>query len=285
MYFKTILTELLVYGSQLSACPTSRVFVDAPISQGATIFSDAISASSGDRVLARSTGTSSLNVDLFVIRESDSQIVAASQTSNSKEFIDFYAPSNDSYKIKISAITGSGTVHATFDRSIGTSCGAVSTPVDTCFGAVGSNCDGVPILSYCSDKADGLRECQVSVGSEMHDTCCSFPSNFNGKNCGGDGSQPTLCSKEWDHAWNDTGTTRQWPVTFNPTVVRYRTAGTQLAITVLLPNGSATSYPTSIGLKTPSGKSIWDEDAFRGWCLSGSYVRKWSWQGWYATCN
>ena len=156
-------------------------------------------------------------------------------------------------------------------------------PDSKCFGAVGSNCDGVgswPFgLAPCSLVGDGVHiDCQVSVGSQMHDTCC-MQNPTTGKCCHGDcpnlwellpfcddDSDP--CCIEWKHAFNDTasgfaGGVRQWTKRFE--LDHVAECGTVLAYTT--PDDS--SYPTESSFYPPTDGTtkIWWLDAQWGWCL------------------
>lgn len=92
---------------------------------------------------------------------------------------------------------------------------AATTPspgADHCVGAVGSNCDGIPVLAPCTTQG-GVTSCQMSIGAMLHDSCCS--NHPNGVNCGGKPST-TDCQDEWNHAEGDTAAGRQWTWRFNP---------------------------------------------------------------------
>lgn len=133
--------------------------------------------------------------------------------------------------------------------------------VDQCPGAVGSNCDGVPVAAPCRDE-NGARKCYVSVGAQLHDSCCS--NHPNGKRCGGNGTD-SACSVEWDHAQNDTAAARQWVLSFNasggwqkPYIRAYsRKSG-----------GQSIGMPTSETMFPPKGQKIWCGDA-PAFCRAG----------------
>ena len=208
---------------------------------------------------------------------------------------------------------GTDWIRLTSDRSDPRQCGTAGTKVDYCFGASSSNCDG------CSTKSDGRQSCPVSVGSQMHDTCCAH--NPLGDNCGGSSCNPgtsgtncgwiSNCSKEDDHAWNDGYASRRWTDTFDPTVPYYRplapsnksgdfayffdsdknlskpcgASGAPCSLTYpLSQNGDSVTMTRS--MKAPAGQGIWDVDAVNGWCASGLYGSKqWSVQGYWRECK
>jgi hypothetical protein len=156
---------------------------------------------------------------------------------------------------------------------------AVSNVPNTCFGASGSNCSGLP-NGFCTNSTTtaGWVNCSVSVGSQMHDTCCmQYP---GGENCNGSptaqyctppgnsgyGTPYRCCKAEWDHARNDMAAGRYWSWGFKESVVA--PAGTRLATTAVR-NGQVTAYPTSLSIKAKSGSTIWKTDAEMGWCANG----------------
>lgn len=194
---------------------------------------------------------------------------------------------------------GSDYVRFTSDKSSPAACGAVGTRVDYCFGASGSNCDGVYLVSACTTKSNAKVDCQVSVGSNLHDTCCSH--NPGGYNCGGTGNPSgwgSDCRSEYDHAYNDVGASRKWTRTMDPTEHVYRPNDSRTATTVdktgdFAQWSSLSTYdnrhrgtPTVNSFKAPAGQGLWDVDAVNGWCASGSYgAATWSLQGTYRVCN
>src|SRR5579859_7975631 len=78
-----------------------------------------------------------------------------------------------------------------------TSRAAETGDVDYCFGSVGANCSmcwGDPRLP------DDWVWCFVSVGSQLHDSCCS--NDPRGSYCGADSSDGN-CDEEWEHSIHD----------------------------------------------------------------------------------
>ena len=76
---------------------------------------------------------------------------------------------------------------------------------ETCYGAVGSNCD--TSMGATKDSSGKYWTAWVSAGSEAHDTCCHF--NPNGHMCGGS-SDNGACSNEWNAAVGDWGNGTQF---------------------------------------------------------------------------
>jgi len=149
----------------------------------------------------------------------------------------------------------------------------------TCPGASGSNCTGLP-NGFCSNSTTtpGWVSCSVSVGSQMHDTCCGqYP---GGLNCGGStaqyctppanskyvGSTYQCCKAEWDHAVGDMAAGRYWSWGFNESIVA--PAGYRMANTAVL-GGEVTAFTTSNSIRPKPGSMIWKVDAQMGWCANG----------------
>lgn len=156
---------------------------------------------------------------------------------------------------------------------------AVSNVPNTCFGASGSNCSGFP-TGFCTNSTTtaGWVNCPVSVGSQMHDSCCMrYP---GGDNCGGStaqyctppagskyvGSTYKCCKAEWDHAVGDTAAGRTWAWGFRESVVA--PAGYSMASTAVL-GGEVTAYPNTNSIRPKPGSKIWLVDARLGWCANG----------------
>ncbi len=192
---------------------------------------------------------------------------------------------NTNYAVCVRRTSGSGAVYLTAD--IFTKDCGWPTHVNnrgTCFRAVGANCNGPNLLTNggsCARQADGRMSCYVSVGSNMHDSCCSN-TVFNANNCGGNNSN-NACSAEWNHAQNDWVSGRSWAnVIFNPTVVTYRfTGSSRLGApgTVSERNacGNTVAHfswtPNSNAMRAPNNFDIWDGHARRGWCASGRFTQ------------
>ena len=90
----------------------------------------------------------------------------------------------------------------------------------TCPGAVGPNCSlrtgpGFPIGNTC-DKVDGSNdvECDVSIGSLAHDSCCG--DHPDGVRCGGSGTPTNDCQEAWNRAQNDYLAHNYWRQRFTP---------------------------------------------------------------------
>jgi hypothetical protein len=137
-----------------------------------------------------------------------------------------------------------------------------------CFGAVGPNCDGVPVLAPCDfNAATNTYLCQVSVGSQMHDSCCGrFPNGFN---CG----SPFVpiatcppgtphCCEEWAHAQSDTVNGRQFSA-------RFKGDQTAIAGPLAQVNDSTFDPPTPFAYLVPGGTRVLMTDAQLGWCKFG----------------
>ncbi|MBK9502003.1 MAG: hypothetical protein KBF99_19335 [Leptospiraceae bacterium] len=218
-------------------------------------------------LVARMVGVEKVNADLYLEKKEAkgySQIATSMTKNSSTESIDLTNLAVGEYRVcaKRGAAQGSGLIHISFDI-VSSSC---ETGRDTCFGAIGKNCEG-GLGGTCHETTpDGLKVCQVAIGSQMHDTCCS--SNPNGNHCGGNESL-TACTKEWDHAVNDTAAAgRNWAVTFNPTIVTYRGSGESLLTQSLTIGDKNTAKPLEQAFRAPVGIDIWDIDAEQGWCVN-----------------
>jgi hypothetical protein len=156
---------------------------------------------------------------------------------------------------------------------------SVSNVPGTCPGASGSNCSGLP-NGFCTNSTTtpGWVSCSVTIGAQMHDTCCGFYPG--GVSCGGStkqyctppanskyvGSTYQCCQAEWDHAVGDMAAGRYWSWGFNESVVA--PAGYRMATTAVL-GGQVTAYPTSNSIYPKPGSIIWKVDAQLGWCKNG----------------
>jgi hypothetical protein len=171
--------------------------------------------------------------------------------------------------------------------------------IDTCPGAIGGNCDGVPGYG-CTDETgracnwlSNACTCSVSIGSELHDSCCS--SHPDGYNCGGPNAPTTAfddcgadgrygaCADEWNRACNDWLHMNSWPVTFYPDATGNAKSVQRPYVAAYFrrdPNsGALNAYPSNewdpvdnvwLTMWAPSGFVLDCGDAERGWC-TGSY--------------
>ena len=156
---------------------------------------------------------------------------------------------------------------------------------DTCFGAVGKNCSGLPGGFCKEDKGSSNVFCQVSVGSQIHDTCCS--KHPDGEKCGGpnegtdrsclvDGEPYLCCKPDWDHALGDSAAGRYFITEMDPLEITYR--GTK-ALGIAKPNSDIKGDRIWYGEPGPdallfpdrskdSPSKLWSEDGAQ-WCASG----------------
>lgn len=146
-----------------------------------------------------------------------------------------------------------------------------------CFGGVGPQCAGVPVLAPNILNASGTGyTMKVSVGSILHDNCCLR--NPQGKWCGGPGVNGSgkaeennhngQCVKEWDKAWWNAIDGRQWTVAVNPTQPANLTpTGGRLAS---LKDGSTITWEEVVqsrNFSAPAGTSLDRGD--EAFCASG----------------
>jgi len=75
-------------------------------------------------------------------------------------------------------------------------------PDERCFGAVGNGCGwgDTGQFAFCTEAQQGRMNCHVNSGSWLHDECCY--ANPNGQWCGGDDSEPDMCSDELARGWD-----------------------------------------------------------------------------------
>ncbi|MDX1957031.1 MAG: hypothetical protein SFU98_00565, partial [Leptospiraceae bacterium] len=135
-----------------------------------TLCTSTIQVSSVSQYLvAKMVGVNSINANLYLEKQSGSTytVVASRTTSGtSTENMDLVGLSVGYYRVcaQRGASSGSGMIHVTFDV-VAPQCG---TGRDTCFGGVGKNCDG-GVNGFCNGTtSDGLKQCQVAIGSQMH---------------------------------------------------------------------------------------------------------------------
>lgn len=244
-----------------------------------------VSVTAGSRMLARlhrrefSGGTA----DIRIQRHNGFAWVnyLSSSGTGARKLVDTTAATTGYYRIQIYTSSAAGVPTRGIFDVVPASC----TGLDICFGASGKNCDGFPNGS-CSEQQDGRYRCDVTVGANMHDSCCS--ANPNGSNCGGNGSALctapagsnynapyTCCKAEWDHAVGDAVAFRLHKFLMDPVKTGYRR--TTLATTVVV-NGQVTAKPTPAsganpgGIKAPAGTKLWTPDAQQGWCASNSFI-------------
>ena len=268
---------IILFSQRVYADPTckilGRIQIDSVLEAKPICTSFLRVSDSNQFLIAKMVGVEKINADMYLEKKDLKRYlqIAFSNTKNSStENIDLTALSTGEYRVcaKRGVAQGSGLIHISFDV-VTASCG---TGRDTCFGAIGKNCEG-GLGGTCNETtSDGFKICQVAIGSQMHDTCCS--SNPNGSHCGGNESL-TACTKEWDHAVNDTAARgRNWAVSFNPTIVTYRGSGESMLAQSVTIGDNNTSKPLARAFKTPVGIDIWDVDAEQGWCIhSKLYIK------------
>lgn len=255
------------------------------VSSGSTYSSPSVNVTAGSRLLARlhrrefSNGTA----DIRIQRHNGVGWVnyLSSSGSGARKVVDTTASTTGAYRIQIYSSSAVGVPTRGNLDVVPASC----TGLDTCFGASGKNCEGFPNGS-CSEQQDGRYRCDVTVGANMHDSCCS--AHPNGSNCGGNGSALctppagsgyqapyTCCKAEWDHAVGDAAAFRLHKFLMDPVKTAYRR--TTLATTVVV-NGQVTANPTPASgynpgaIKAPAGTKLWTPDAQRGWCASNTFT-------------
>lgn len=260
------------------------------VSSGSAYTSPAVQVSAGSRMVARlhRRNFSGGAADIRIQRWNGAAWVnyLSSSGSGATKVVDVKAK----YRIQIYTSSQVGVpTRAIFDVVP-----ATCTGLDTCFGASGKNCQGFPNGS-CSEQSDGQYRCDITVGANMHDSCCS--ANPNGRNCGGDESaiclapagssykNPyTCCQAEWDRAVGDAASFRLHKFLMDPVKTGYRR--TTLARTVVV-GGAVTAKPSPASganpgaIKAPAGTKLWLPDAQQGWCASGNFAVS----GSNATCH
>ena len=244
-----------------------------------------ISVSAGSRMIARlhRRSTSGGTADIRIQRSTGGGWVnyLSSSGSGAGKLVDTTASVTGTYRVEFYTSSAVGVPTRGLFDVVPASC----TGLDTCFGASGKNCEGFPNGS-CSEQQDGQYLCDVTVGANMHDSCCS--ANPDGSNCGGNGSAQCTppagssynapypcCKAEWDHAVGDAVSFRLHKYLMDPVETGYRQ--TTLATTVVA-NGQVTARPIPAsgyhpgGIRAPAGTKLWTPDAQQGWCASSSFV-------------
>jgi len=152
--------------------------------------------------------------------------------------------------------------------------------VEQCFGAVGNQCDGVPLPAFLDhnidfkrkENLDGSITVGVTVGSILHDICCVR--HPNGKACTGwksplddlPNAHDGHCIAEWDKAWYNTMMGRGWNHTFGP----YQP-------------GQGDDFTQPALLKAPGGTRLDVGD--QAYCASGKFRETKVDLGWIALCE
>jgi hypothetical protein len=146
-----------------------------------------------------------------------------------------------------------------------------------CYRAIGGQCEGILFAAPAKYLPDGKRKLWVSVGSQLHDTCCLARSD--GAFCTGATRGRDLnpfaengpCAAEWNRAWYDTKNAAFWPRIFDPTQFDYsvrpsaQTSGSYGYLTWDI----ATGTPTNASWLPPTGATIDRSDAPE-WCKNGT---------------
>jgi hypothetical protein len=145
-----------------------------------------------------------------------------------------------------------------------------------CYRATGGQCEGIAFAS-ATFLPDGRRQLWVSVGSQLHDTCCLAHSDgaFCTSATRGRDLNPftgdAVCAAEWNRAWYDTKWGASWPQIFDPTQFEYsvrpaaRTNGSYRHLIWNVAQGA----PAEGSWRPPSGAWIDKADAAE-WCPSGT---------------
>lgn len=255
------------------------------VASGSPYNGPGISVTAGSRMVARlhrrefSGGTADIRIQRWTGLAWANYL--SSSGTGARKLVDTTAATTGTYRIQIYSSSAAGVP----TRGIFDVVPATCTGLDTCFGASGKNCEGFPNGS-CSEQQDGRYRCDVTVGANMHDSCCS--ANPNGSNCGGNGGAQctppagssyqapyTCCQAEWDHAVGDAAAFRLHKLLMDPVKTGYRR--TTLATTVVA-NGQVTAKPAPASgynpgaIKAPAGTKLWTPDAQQGWCASNSFL-------------
>jgi hypothetical protein len=256
------------------------------VSSTSAYVSPAVTVNAGERMVARlhrrsfSTGTADIRIQRF--DGANWVNFLSSSGTGADKLVNTTAPSSGSYRIQIYSVSSTGVpTRGIFDVVASTCAGT-----DRCFGASGPNCNSITGGGSCGEQSDGQYQCDVTVGSHMHDSCCSaFP---NGEWCGGTGAQTCTppagsnyggtyicCKAEWDHAVNDAASFRLHKRLLDPVRTGYRR--TTIAVTTVV-GGQVTARPTPASgnnpgsMLAPAGTKMWVVDAQQGWCASGSFT-------------
>ena len=143
--------------------------------------------------------------------------------------------------------------------SVSSSCDFSSDPGDParCFGGIGTGCRGdAPGAPFIQEENTCSVYGWMSAGSILHDTCCL--THPNGYMCGGNNTDPSCRTPEWDEAVANTvcmvfGAPRQWAAWFGP-----------------YPAGN-TGDDTNLELRAPVGARV--NPVYQHLCSSGECER------------
>jgi hypothetical protein len=133
-----------------------------------------------------------------------------------------------------------------------------------CYGAHGSNCDGIPGFSTLQPEHRGGNICSlpVTVGAQYHDACCSRAGaqGTKGYLCDGIYTGTNQCKPEFERAANDQLYGYTWRRDFDVTIAAGPSANAQIA-----------------NFKAPSNTKIAVNDAQAGFCQNGwYYINLWT---------
>jgi hypothetical protein len=146
-----------------------------------------------------------------------------------------------------------------------------------CYRAIGGQCEGISVLAPATYLPDGRRKLFVSVGSQLHDTCClarsdgAFCTSATRRRDLNPFVADAVCAAEWNRAWYDTTNAAFWPHVFDPTQFEYsvrpcaRATGSYGYLTWDI----ATGAPTDASWVPPTDARIDRSDA-QDWCKNGA---------------
>ena len=208
------------------------------------------------------------------------QAALAAATAKSGVFVRHWkAPVDGWYRGVIASVTGAAKARGRIDFvSRDVYLNDNQSPKDdsvcepsACFGAVGSDCQGVTVdpnllaigsgrVAPCDALPSGMVSCKVAVASERHDTCCALaPDGFM---CGSNGNiLSSMCRTEFLDAIAETGRQETWKADFDPTDFFY------VAETPRLTTSNGRPRPTN-ALRAPEGTVLQKKAVDDGWCAT-----------------
>lgn len=135
---------------------------------------------------------------------------------------------------------------------------AVGSATNSCYGAHGANCDGIPLNNTLLPIAQGgnIYSLPVTVGSQYHDRCCSqvLAAGGRGYMCNGGNTDTSTCQAEFNRAVDNQAWGYTWRQNFDVSVSTPYSQNADLA-----------------NIKAPSGTKLSVSDARAGWCANGWY--------------
>ena len=180
--------------------------------------------------------------------------------------IDIRAPWTARYRTRITTGFSWGNFIFATDTTPSFADAANGPLANTCFGAIGPDCNFYPMPGGCWRSNTGTLSCNTSVGSQKHDTCCS--QEPSGSMCN---YVPTwgVCQPEWDIAQDDVLKNRTWLRSYDPTHVSYTDSFRVSNPPPVALNWANSAPVPGVSYLVPQGVKMRTTDFNLGFCSTG----------------